>query len=294
MFTRIWLFAITNIAVILLFSLVLFIIERVFWINLVWYWYIITVSIIFWFWWAFISLLLSKWLAKRTYNLVIVNNNNIWELDEKERVVYETVERLALENRIKIPEVWFYSSDDANAFATWYSKNNSLVAVSTKLLDTMNKNEIEWVIGHEMAHILNWDMITMTLLQWVLNTFVIFLSRIIANIVSEFVDEKLSTIIYIIVDIVLQILFWIISTIIVMWFSRKREFRADEWSVKFVWREKMISALNALKKLESLAPSNSNTYSTMQISTKTQWWIKRFFMSHPEIDERIKNLESKF
>ena len=294
MLKRIWLFLATNLAVLVLLNIVLLIVERVFWVPLTWNIYIIIISVVFWFWWAFISLFLSKWLAKRAYNIVLVSQSNLWELDEKEKIVYNIVEKLSLEYKIKMPEVWFYLSDDANAFATWYSKNNSLVAVSTKLLDIMDKNEIEWVIGHEMAHILNGDMITMTLLQWIVNTFVIFLSRTIANIVSQLVDEKLSWLVYFITTIALEIIFWILASLIVMWFSRKREFRADEWSVKFLWKERMVSALKALKRMEDFAPSNKNNYSTMQISTKTEWGFKRFFMSHPAIDERIKNLESKF
>jgi heat shock protein HtpX len=192
-----------------------------------------------------------------------------------------------------MPEVGIYIDTDPNAFATWATKNSSLVAVSTGLLNTMDKDAIEWVIGHEMAHILNGDMITMALLQWVVNTFVIFLSKIIANIVSSAVDERLSFLIYIVVDITLQILLGILASFVVMWFSRHREFKADEWSAKFVWKEKMIAGLKALQNMQNLAWTDKESMATMKISTKERTWIMRFLASHPSLDDRIANLEGK-
>jgi heat shock protein HtpX len=200
---------------------------------------------------------------------------------------------LSERNHITMPEVGIYVDTDPNAFATWATKNSSLVAVSTGLLNTMDKNAIEWVIWHEMSHILNWDMVTMTLLQWILNTFVIFFARIIANIVSNIVDEKLSFLVYILVDILLQILFWILASFVIMWFSRHREYKADEWSARFVWKEKMIAWLRALQKMQNLASTDKDNLAAMKISTKERWWIMKFLASHPSLESRIENLESK-
>jgi heat shock protein HtpX len=192
-----------------------------------------------------------------------------------------------------MPEVWIYIDTDPNAFATWATKNSSLVAVSTGLLTAMNKDEIEWVIGHEMSHILNWDMVTMTLLQWILNTFVIFLSRVIWNIIAQAVDEKFSTLAYYLSIILLEILFWILASLVVMWFSRHREYKADEWSAKFVWKEKMIAWLRALQKMQNLASKDKGSFASMKISTKQRWWLMKLFASHPDLEDRIVNLESK-
>jgi heat shock protein HtpX len=192
-----------------------------------------------------------------------------------------------------MPEVWIYLDTDPNAFATWATKNSSLVAVSTGLLTAMNKDEIEWVIGHEMSHILNWDMVTMTLLQWVLNTFVVFLSRVIWNLIAQVVDEKFSTLAYYLSIILLEILFWILASLVIMWFSRHREYKADEWSAKFVWKEKMIAWLRALQKMQNLASADKGSFASMKISTKQRWWIMKYFASHPSLEDRIANLESK-
>ena len=294
MFKRIWLFLLTNLAVIVLLNIVFLVLEKVLGVPVTGYGYFIVLAATLWFWGAFISLFISRWMAKKAYNIVLITPENVSKLDEKEKIVYDTVVRISLDNRITLPEIGIYTSDDANAFATGYNKNNALVAVSTGLLNTMNKEEIEGVIAHEMAHILNGDMITMTLLQWVLNTLVIFASRVIANIVSQFVDEKLATLVYFAVSIILEIIFGLLASIIVMAFSRHREFRADEGSARFVGKEKMIAALKALQKTEKLAPESKGKFATMQISTHTEGGIKSWFMSHPSLESRIENLQSKF
>lgn len=297
MIKRIFLFLLTNIAVIVVIGIVIAILENILWINISWYSSsyvsIFIYAIIVWFSWAFISLLLSKWMAKRAYNIVLMTRENFWDFSEKEKFVYEVVSRLAENNRIEMPEVWVYESADPNAFATWATKNSSLVAVSTGLLDLMNKDEIEWVIGHEMAHILNWDMVTMTLLQWVVNTFVVFLSRVLANIFDNVTDGKFWTLWYILVSIVLEICFWILASLIVMGFSRHREFRADEGSAIFVWKQKMIAWLRALQKMQNIASGDNESLATMKISTHKRWGIMVLFSSHPDLEDRIKNLESK-
>lgn len=295
MFKRIWLFLLMNAAVLLVFFVVTTILSSVFWINVWWssYTWIFIAAAIFWFTWSFISLFLSKWMAKRAYNIVLIDETNLYKLSDKERLVYDVVKDLAERNHIKMPEVGIYEDSEPNAFATWATKNSSLVAVSTGLLDLMDKDAIEWVIGHEMAHILNWDMVTMTLLQWVLNTFVIFFAKIIARAVEQFVDQNYATFARIAVDFVLQIIFWIIASMIAMWFSRYREFKADAWSAKYVWKEKMIAWLKALKDMqERMHAESSSKYATMQISTsRPKSKLMELFSSHPPLENRIKALE---
>ena len=287
MLKRILLFMFMNIAVMIVLTIVFTILERVFGITLDIYWTnyvsILIYSAVIWFSWAFISLAISKWMAKKMYKISLINSENLSSLSKKERLVYNVVEDLATRNNITRPEVGVYSDNDPNAFATWPSKNKALVAVSTGLLNWMEKNAIEWVIAHEMAHVLNWDMVTMTLLQWVLNTFVIALSRIITNIIVNFLDEDMWFLAYMWINILLQILFGIWASLIAMKFSRYREYKADEGSAIFVWKEKMIAWLKALK--------NEWTLATMKISTKKSTWIMSYFASHPDLDDRIKKLE---
>lgn len=293
MLKRIWLFLITNLAVIVLLNIVVFILESVFNVSLGNYAYIFVLALVIWFFGSFISLFMSKWSAKRLYNIRLIQKDEVYNLDEKEKLVWDTVSYLAERNHINMPEVGIYNDNDPNAFATWATKNSSLVAVSTGLLSMMNKEEIEWVVAHEMAHILNWDMITMTLLQWVINTFVIFASRVIWNIVSNMVDEKIATLVYFLVSIILEIVFGILASIIVMWFSRHREYRADEWSAIYVWKNKMIAGLKALQRMQNLAGSDKEELAVMKISTKNKSWLSRLFSSHPDLEDRIANLESK-
>ena len=285
-----------NIAIMVVITLVITILEKYFGLNLdlygVNYTSILVYSAVIWFTGSFISLAMSKWTAKRAYNMTFITHDNASELDEKQRVVWDTVVDLSERNHINIPEVWIYESSEPNAFATWMSKNNSLVAVSSGLLESMDKNAIEWVVAHEMAHILNWDMVTMTLLQWVLNTFVVFFARIVTNIITERLDRSLWTIAYFVIDIILQIVFWILASLIAMKFSRYREFRADEGSARFVGKEKMIAGLMALKEMQLAIVEVEDELSTMKISSKSKSWFMSLFSSHPDLDERIKNLEN--
>jgi len=296
MMKRILLYILTNVAVLVVISIVFMIVEKVFWIPLSTYswWYvsmIISASIIG-FIWSFTSLLLSKWMAKRAYSIEIINETNLYSLWEKQRFVFNLVKDIAQRNNIKTPEFGIYESQDPNAFATWASKNSSLVAVSTGLLNNMDNHEIEGVIWHEMAHILNWDMITMALLQGVLNTFVIFISNFLANMIENFLDEKMSFIARFVIVIIFEILLWILASLIAMSFSRYREFRADEWSAKMLWKDKMIAWLKALKRMQNLASEDQWSLASMKISTKSKWWIMAFFSSHPDLDDRILALEN--
>ena len=301
MFKRIGLFLLTNLAVIVVVSIVLFIVERVFGISVSWYWYnytsLLIFALIWWFTWSFISLFLSKWMAKRAYNIQIINKEDVFNLSPKEKVVWDVVAELTERNHIDMPEVGIYKDSEPNAFATGPSKNNSLVAVSTGLLDNMTKDEIEWVIGHEMAHILNWDMVTMTLLQGVLNTFVIFFARILANVVDSVTnkDSDGPGWGYYISSIVFEILLWILASMIAMWFSRYREFKADAGSAKFVWKEKMIMALQALKNMEPVLVKSTDwedKLAAFKIEAKRGRWLAALFSSHPDLDDRIKALEN--
>ena len=295
MFKRIALFLAMNIAVIVVITIIFTILENVFWITLDLYWFnytsIFIYSLIIWFAGSFISLVISKWIAKKTYKIQVIKHNDIINLWTKEKLVWKIIEELAARNRIKMPEVWIYQDNSPNAFATWMTKNNSLVAISTWLLKFMNEDEIEWVLWHEISHILNWDMVTMALILWILNTFIIFFARIITNLISSMLDEKLSTIAYFAINILLQIVFWILASIIAMKFSRIREFRADAWSAKLVWKEKMISWLKALKRTKDSIINDKSNLATMKINNKNKKWFFSLLSSHPDLDTRIKALE---
>ena len=296
MFKTIWLWFLMNAAVILVITVVFAILENVFWLRLdlygqnyvsIWIY-----AAIVWFTGSFFSLLISKWMAKRAYNMTFLTEENESNLNSKERVVYNTVVALARQNGIKTPEIAIYEDSEPNAFATWPSKNNSLVAVSTGLLDAMDENAIEWVVGHEMAHVINWDMVTMTLLQWVLNTFVVFFARVISNIIDNATDWKLGVIGYYAVNILLQILFGILASLISSKFSRYREYKADAGSAKFVWKEKMIAWLQALKAMKNIVHTKDwEELAAMKISSKKWFWILALFSTHPDLEDRIRALE---
>lgn len=192
MIKRIFLFIVTNLAIILVVSFLIFVLEAVFGIRISrnlsdGYMSLFIFALIFGFAGSFLSLAISRWMAKRAYNITLLSESRLMDYDEKTQLVYTTVARLAKQGGIDMPEVGIYESADPNAFATGPSKNSSLVAVSSGLLASMASSEIEGVIAHEMAHILNGDMVTMTLLQGVLNTFVIFFARII----GEFIDRAI-------------------------------------------------------------------------------------------------------
>lgn len=294
MWRRILLFLMTNIAVIVVLSIFLYLLSAVFWINLWWssVTWLFIISMIIGFTWSFLSLLISRWMAKKAYKIKPIEADEISMLSEKERLVYQVVQDLAERNHIVMPEVWFYQSSEPNAFATGASKNKSLVAVSSGLMDMMNKDAIEGVVWHEMAHILNGDMVTMTLLQWVVNTFVIFAAKIVANIAQNFVDEKIAWIVRFAVDIAFQLIFGMIASIITMKFSRYREFKADAGSAQYLWKEKMIAGLKALKNMKNeMHPVPVDWFSTMKISSWKRSGIRALFSSHPPLEERIKALE---
>lgn len=235
---------------------------------------------------SFISLAISKWSAKRLMGVQIVGEPS----NDSERWLIETVKRQAQLAGIGIPEVGVFNSPDPNAFATGMNRNNALVAVSTGLLQSMQADEVEAVLGHEISHIANGDMITMGLIQGVVNTFVIFLSRIFGYVVDRVVFRTQQGVgpAYYIFSIIGQIFLSFLATMIVMWFSRRREFRADEGGAKLAGREKMIAALKRLGAGQQRdLPEQMSAFG---IAGSPRMGIRRFFMSHPPLEERIKAL----
>jgi heat shock protein HtpX len=237
---------------------------------------------------AFISLFISKWMAKRAYGVQIIDANT---QDPELRQLVEMTHRMARAAGLeKMPEVGIYEAPEINAFATGPSRKNSLVAVSTGLLASMNRSEVEGVIGHEVAHIANGDMVTMTLIQGVVNTFVMFLARVIANLVASNVDEKVRPMVHIALVIALDLVFAILGSVLVNFYSRKREFRADYGGAVYAGREKMIAGLRRLQtQYQAIAPDNGGM-ATMKISNKSSG-IMALFSTHPSLEQRIERLE---
>ncbi len=236
---------------------------------------------------SFISLAMSKWIALRSTRAHVIekprNSAEAWLVD--------TVRRQAREAGIGMPDVAIYDAPEMNAFATGMKRNDALVAVSTGLLRGMNQDEVEAVLAHEVSHVANGDMITMGLLQGVLNTFVFFLSRVIGFLVDRLVfrSERGTGIGYFMVVIVAQIVLGIFASMIAMWFSRRREFRADAGSARLSGRGKMIAALETLGRTygQSTLPESVEAFG---ISGRTGGGLKRLLMSHPPIEERIEAL----
>lgn len=238
---------------------------------------------------AVVSLLLSKRIALMSTRAKIITRPS----SDAERWLLATVERQAREAGIGIPDVAIYDAAEPNAFATGASRNKALVAVSTGLLRSMRPNEVEAVLGHEVSHVANGDMITMTLLQGVLNTFVLLLSRVLGQIIDRavFKSDRGYGPGYFITVIVLQILLGILASIIVMAFSRWREYRADSGGARLAGRGNMIAALQRLK--ASQQPGQlPEAVEAFGIRGRTSLGLKRLFMSHPPLDERIAALES--
>ncbi|MDU4452495.1 MAG: protease HtpX [Haemophilus parainfluenzae] len=230
---------------------------------------ILIMAMLFGFAGSLISLFLSKTMALRSVGAEVITEPR----NQAERWLVETVRRQAQQAGIPMPDVAIYHSNDANAFATGATKNNSLVAISTGLLNSMTEEEAEAVLAHEVSHIANGDMVTMTLLQGVLNTFVIFLSRVIANVVasSRNGDEE----------------FGILASIIAMWFSRYREYRADAGSAQLVGKEKMIAALQRLQQIHEPQEMEGSLNAFMINGKRSE-----LFMSHPPLEKRIEALRS--
>jgi heat shock protein HtpX len=235
---------------------------------------------------AFISLLMSRFIAKKSLGVKLVNGQTGHaDLDW----LYTTVSRLAQQANLPMPEVGYYDSPEVNAFATGPSRSKSLVAVSSGLLSNMRREETEGVLAHELAHIQNGDMVTMTLIQGVVNAFVLYLSRVIAGIVRNAVDERYAVILGFVVTIALDILLGILGMMIVAWFSRAREFRADAGAASLAGREKMIAALRRLQTTTRLIDTAEPELATLKINNRRAMIL---FATHPPLEARIRALET--
>lgn len=286
---RIALFLMTNLAVLIVLGIVMTLLEP--WlvsqgIN-VNHATILIIALVFGMGGAIVSLLMSKRMALRSTRARIINNAS----GPTERWLVDTVARQAREAGIGMPDVAIYEAPEPNAFATGASRNNSLVAVSTGLLRNMRQNEVEAVLGHEVAHVANGDMITLTLLQGVLNTFVLILSRVLGQMIDRvvFKSDRGYGPGYFISVIVLQIVLGILASMVVMAFSRWREFRADEGGARLAGRENMVAALRRLQ--SGKASSLPESVEAFGISGRVGSGLKRLMMSHPPLDERIRALQ---
>jgi heat shock protein HtpX len=240
---------------------------------------------------AFISLLISKWMAKRFMGVKIITPGG--PHDKLVRTVHHLAAKAGLE---KMPEVGIYNSQDVNAFATGPSKNNSLVAVSSGMLAKMNQQEIEGVLGHEVAHIANGDMVTMTLVQGVINAFVMFLSRIVAFAISQALGEDeegggLGYFAHFMIVMILQTIFGLMALPLVTWFSRHREYKADAGSAALAGKNKMIASLRALQRTYPLTAQvkEEPAMASLQISSKSSF--AELISTHPPLEKRIAALE---
>ncbi|CCO48693.1 Heat shock protein htpX [Vibrio nigripulchritudo SOn1] len=283
---RVMLFLATNLAVILVLSIVLNIVYAVTGMSPGSLSGLLVMAAVFGFGGAFISLLMSKKMALRSVGGQVIESPR----NETEHWLLETVQRQSQQAGIGAPQVAIYDSPDINAFATGAKRNDSLVAVSTGLLHNMTRDEAEAVVAHEISHIANGDMVTMTLMQGVVNTFVIFLSRFIANIVSSNDDEEGGTnmMTYFAVSIVLELVFGFLASFITMWYSRRREFYADAGAADLVGKHKMIAALERLK--VSHEPKLEGSMMAFGINGKSA--LSALMSSHPPLDNRIAALRN--
>jgi heat shock protein HtpX len=282
---RIGLFLATNFAIVIVLGVFLNIIMPMFGISLGNTSGLLVFCAVFGMGGSFISLQLSRWMAKRSTGAQVITNPST----PMERWLLQTVQQLSQKANIPMPEVAIFQSSSINAFATGASKSKSLVAVSTGMLQQMSQDEQEAVLAHEIAHIANGDMVTMALIQGVLNTFVMFLARIIASAISNFLSRGesnggLGGLAYFGVVIVLEMVLGILASIIAMWYSRQREFRADAGSAKLVGAPKMIAALERLK--QSSEPELDGQLVAFGINGKRS----EMFASHPSLEKRISAL----
>ncbi|MCQ8881480.1 protease HtpX [Pseudoalteromonas shioyasakiensis] len=283
---RVFLFLLTNLAVMLVLGIVLSIVMSVLGISHRSLGGILVISTVFGFGGSFISLFMSKWMAKKSTGAHVIEQPR----SETEQWLVSTVAAQAKKAGIAMPEVAIYDSPEMNAFATGPSKNNSLVAVSTGLLHNMNQDQAEAVLAHEVSHIANGDMVTLTLIQGVVNTFVIFMAKVLAGIVDNFLnsdeEEGGSSWTYFLFDMIFQMLFGVLASVIVAYYSRKREFSADAGAARIVGADKMRSALERLKQNH---PSQLEG-SMMAFGIASGKGVAELFSSHPPLDERINAL----
>ena len=250
---------------------------------------LLAMAALFGFGGALISLAMSKWMAKRAMGVQVIEK----PANPEQEWLVSTVRALAAQARIGMPEVGVFDSPQPNAFATGARRNAALVAVSSGLLRSMSRSEVEAVLGHEITHVANGDMVTLTLIQGVVNTFVIFLSRIVGGIVDRALSrdgEGRGGFGYFITVMVMQVIFGVLANMIVMAFSRYREFRADAGGAQLAGRNNMIGALERLKMAH--APALPTQMAAFGISGGLGTGLRRLFMSHPPLEERIAALQS--
>ena len=286
---RVLLFLITNLAVMIVLGVVLSILMSVFGISNRSLGGILMISTVFGFGGAFISLFMSKWMAKKSTGAYVIEQPR----NETEHWLMTTVSRQAEQVGIKMPEVAIYDSPEMNAFATGPSKNNSLVAVSTGLMHNMTRDEAEAVLAHEVSHVANGDMVTLTLIQGVVNTFVIFISKVLAGIVDNFLnsdeegENSGGSWTYFIFDMIFQVIFGILASVVVAYFSRKREFAADSGAAQLVGAHKMRAALERLRTNHESQLEGS----MMAFGIASGKSIADMFASHPPLEQRINALK---
>lgn len=294
---RIGLFLLTNLAVIVVFSIVFGILSRFFGIGGVHtagglnYTSLAIMCGLYGMIGSMISLFISKWMAKRSTGTVVIKTPQ----NSTEQWLVDTVAKQARAVNIGMPEIGIFDNSQPNAFATGWNKNKALVAVSSGLLHNMTSDEVEAVLAHEIGHVANGDMVTLALIQGVVNAFVMFFARIIGSFVDRTVFKNTSGrpgIGYFITSIAMDILLGFLASAIVMWFSRLREFRADKMGAKLASRDKMISALNALRPAEQRPDQMPESMKAFAISSgqSTGFSIANFFRSHPTLDDRIEAL----
>lgn len=290
MFKRITLFLITNLAIVFVLSIVLNLLgvgpmlneQGIDFVSLILF------AAVFGFGGSLISLAISKWTAKRLTGARVITA----PANEVEFWLLEVVRRQATQAGIAMPEVAIYDAPDVNAFATGMRRNSALVAVSTGLLRAMDRNEAEAVLAHEVSHVANGDMITLALIQGVVNTFVIVAARLVGHLVDRvvFKTERGHGPGFFITSMIAQIVFGILASTIVFWFSRQREFRADAGAATLAGREKMIAALEKLRQ-SVRQPHLPDQMSAFGISGTAGGGLKRLFMTHPPLEERIAALK---
>ena len=281
MLKRLFLFLATNLAVLALVSIVMSLLG----VNPRSFGGLLVMAALFGFGGSIVSLLMSKWIAKRTTGAHVIEQPR----NEVEQWLHATVRRQAEAAGIGMPEVAIYDAPEINAFATGANRNNALVAVSTGLLRSMDRDEAEAVLAHEVSHVANGDMVTMALLQGVLNTFVIVLSRLVGRAIDGYLGNRDGYGIgYYLSVFVLDMVFGLFATMIAMWFSRRREFRADAGGASLAGRQKMIAALERLK-LNHGQSTLPTQIAAFGIAGAT---AKKLFLSHPPLEERIAALRS--
>ncbi|MCC7515841.1 MAG: protease HtpX [Pseudomonadales bacterium] len=279
---RIFLFLATNLAVVLVLGIVLSVLQSYLGISRNSTAGLLLLAFVFGMGGSVISLMMSKWMALRATGAQVIEQPR----NQTEAWLVETVRRQAQAAGIGMPDVAVYDSPDINAFATGMKRNSALVAVSTGLLHSMNSDEAEAVLGHEVSHIANGDMVTLTLIQGVVNTFVIFLARVVAQLIG---DRDRGALAYMATVFVLEMVFGIVASTIVAWFSRQREFRADAGGASLAGREKMIAALERLKMSHESTLEGQMMAFGINGKSKT---LSELFMSHPPLEKRIAALRN--